>query len=180
MDILAHGLWAAFGTVLAAPRLALTRRTIAATVVLAVVPDLVHVLPVAWWALFGSGSLQDLGAYVMLTAKPQPALPPTVALWTNHLHCIAHSAVVAAAATVTIWIVTRSLWIPLFGWWSHILIDVFTHSADFYPSPVLYPFTMRGFDGIAWNRPWFVALNYASLAIAFAWLWMRRREGRHL
>jgi hypothetical protein len=176
MDILAHGLWAAFGTALAAQRFSLSRGTVAATIALAVVPDVLHVLPVAWWGLFGSGSLEELAAYVMLTARPEPVLPPAVALWTNHLHCIMHSAVVAAAVTLAMWVAMRCLWIPLLGWWSHILIDVFTHSADFYPSPVLYPFTLRGFDGIAWNRPWLMALNYASLGVAFAWLWMRQRR----
>ena len=67
----------------------------------------------------------------------------------------------------------RTLWIPLLGWWSHIVLDVFTHSADYYPSPVLYPFTQRGFDGIAWNTPWFLALNYAALLLT--WLWILAR-----
>jgi hypothetical protein len=57
------------------------------------------------------------------------------------------------------------LLIPLLGWWSHIVIDVFTHSADYYASPVLYPITQRGFDGIAWNTPWFMVLNYSVLAV---------------
>ena len=64
------------------------------------------------------------------------------------------------------------MWLPLLGWWSHIVIDVFTHSAEFYPSPVLYPFTQRGFDGIAWNTPAFMAANYLALALAAAWLWL--------
>jgi membrane-bound metal-dependent hydrolase YbcI (DUF457 family) len=62
-----------------------------------------------------------------------------------------HSAVGAVVVTLLVWRLRRALWIPLLGWWSHIVIDVFTHSADDYPSPVLYPFTQRGFDGIAWN-----------------------------
>jgi len=51
------------------------------------------------------------------------------------------------------------------------LIDVFTHSTDYYPSKVLYPITQRGFDGLAWNTPWFLVLNYAVLC-AFGW-WLR-------
>jgi hypothetical protein len=93
----------------------------------------------------------------------------------HHLHCVMHSALVAAAVTLLLWAVMRSLWLPLLGWWSHIVIDVFTHSADFYPSPVLYPITQRGFDGIAWNTPWFVVVNYAALAGVGVWLWMRRK-----
>ena len=66
-----------------------------------------------------------------------------------------------------------TLWVPLLGWWSHILIDIFSHSADYYAVPVLYPITMRGFDGVAWNTPWFMALNYLALAVTWAWLWRR-------
>src|SRR5204863_24177 len=81
-----------------------------------------EVLPVAWWAVFGSGSLDRLAAYAMLTAAPQPVLPPLVEVWTDHLHCIGHSAVVAAVVTLGVWLAMRSLWIPLLGWWAHIVI----------------------------------------------------------
>jgi hypothetical protein len=55
---------------------------------------------------------------------------------------------------------------------------VFTHSAEFYPSPVLYPFTLRGYDGVAWNSPLFMALNYAALGAAFIWVVRTRRASR--
>ena len=86
-----------------------------------------------------------------------------------------HGAPVAALVTAVLWAARRAFWIPLLGWWSHIVIDVFSHSADYYPVPVLYPFTERGFDGIAWNTPWFMVLNYALLALAGLWLWRTRR-----
>jgi hypothetical protein len=86
-----------------------------------------------------------------------------------------HSALVAAAATALLRAWLRRLWLPLLGWWSHIVIDVFTHSADFYPSPVFYPITYWGFDGIAWNTPGFMALNYAALLVVGVWLWRKRR-----
>jgi hypothetical protein len=65
----------------------------------------------------------------------------------------------------------------LLGWWSHIVIDVFTHSAGYYPSPVLYPFTQRGIDGIAWNTPWFMVLN--DLALMATGLWLFLAAWRH-
>lgn len=63
----------------------------------------------------------------------------------------------------------------MLGWWSHILIDVFTHSADFYPSPVFYPLTYWGFDGLAWNTPWFMGINYFLLVLLAALVWRRRQ-----
>ena len=60
------------------------------------------------------------------------------------------------------------------------MIDVFTHSADFYAVPVLYPFSERGFDGLAWNTPWFLALNYAALAVTILWLALTRGRSKRL
>ena len=173
MDIFAHALWAGAGVVLARrrwPRIA--PRTVVLTMTLAALPDLFHPLPLIGWWLFGDGSLAVLRAYATALPTNEPVLPPWVALWSHHLHCVAHSAVVAAVATALLWAMMRSVWIPLLGWWSHIVIDVFTHSADFYPSPVLYPFTQRGFDGLAWNTPWFVLANYTALVAVGLWLLM--------
>ncbi|MEO8280684.1 MAG: hypothetical protein ABI564_13390, partial [Ideonella sp.] len=97
MDILAHGLWAGIGIAALARRMPVTRRTAAITVGLAVLPDVLQMLP----------------------------------------------------------------------------LIVFTHSAQYDESPVFYPFTYRGFDGIAWNTPWFVAANYLALAAAGLWVWIR-------
>lgn len=176
MDILAHTLWAAAGVVLARRRWPIATGAVAATVTLAALPDVVQLLPlIAWW-LFGDGSWAVLRAFASALPGQEPALPPLVILLSHHLHCIMHSAIVAAAVTLLLWLPRRSLWIPLLGWWSHIVIDVFTHSATFYPSPVLYPITERGFDGIAWNTPWFMVLNYIALAASGLWLAFARRR----
>ena len=53
-----------------------------------------------------------------------------------------------------------------------------THSADFYQAPVLYPITERGFDGLAWNTPWFLVLNYVALGATYLWL-LRARRSEH-
>lgn len=180
MDVVAHGLWAWAACMLAEPRWPLSRRTVAATVALAVLPDLVQAVPMAAWAPFGTGSLHALKDYVLAVPGQEPAMPPVVEWLSHHLHCLGHSAIAVGIVTALVWVAIRSLWIPLLGWWLHIVIDVFTHSSDFYPSPVLYPLTMRGFDGIAWNDSRFMLLNYTSLAVVFCLLlWRRRSEPSH-
>jgi hypothetical protein len=164
MDIVAHGLWAGIGVALAQRRWPISPRTALTTVAMAALPDLAQLLPLLGRAAV-SGEVRVLRAYATALPGFEPALSPTVALWTHHLHCALHSAVVAALVTLLVWTATRSLWIPLLGWWSHIVIDIFTHSAEFYPVPVFYPFTQRGFDGLAWNTPWFLAANYAAIAL---------------
>jgi hypothetical protein len=176
MDIVAHALWAGVGVALARRKMPIERRTAGLTVALAVLPDVLQLLPLLAWILSTNGALETLSAYSLASPGTEPALPPVVALVTHHLHCVAHSAIVAAAATAACWLWLRRFWLPLAGWWLHVVIDVFTHSADFYPSPVLYPLTMWGFDGVAWNAPWFLAANYAALGAAGAWLFATRRR----
>jgi hypothetical protein len=167
MDIVAHALWAGIGLA-AAPRRwpAIDGRTVAATVALAAVPDLAQLLPLATQAVTSGEGWALIWHYANATPGHEPVMSPRMQWVTHHLHCLMHSAVVAAAVSVLLWTALRRFWMPLVGWWSHIVIDVFTHSADFYPAPVLYPFTQRGFDGIAWNTTPFMLANYTALVLA--------------
>ena len=172
MDTLAHALWAGLGLVAARRRMAIPPRAAAAAVALSVLPDLAHLVPL----LAGGGGWRTLIDYIGATPGTEPALAPGVAMLSHHLHCIGHSAVIAAAVTLAAWRWRRAWMIPLAGWWSHIVIDVFTHSADFDPVPVLYPVTQRGVDGLAWNTPGFQLANYTALAVAAIALWLTRRS----
>jgi hypothetical protein len=52
MDIVAHTLWAAAGVNVLHRRQALSRPTVVATLALAALPDVLHLLPIAgWWVL---------------------------------------------------------------------------------------------------------------------------------
>ena len=167
MDILAHGLWAGLGLRwLARKRPAAARPGIvAATVAAAVLPDLAHLLPVIAWAMFDGGSAAEVWRYAFAIPGTEPDLPAWAAAWSHHVHCALHSAPVAGAATLLLWRWRALPGLVLAGWWSHIVIDVFTHSAEYYAVPVLYPLSYQGFDGLAWNTPWFLGLNYLTLAI---------------
>ena len=126
MDILAHTLWAGAGVALARRRWPIATRTAAATLMLAALPDVVQLLPIIAWWLFGDGSWAVLRAFASALPGQEPALPPLVVLLSHHLHCIMHSAIVAAAVTLLLRLPRRSLWIPLLGWWSHIVIGYST------------------------------------------------------
>ena len=178
MDILAHGLWAAALVQLVRRRTPVTPGAGRATVAAAVVPDLMHALPLLLWTALAGGrhGLAALSAYAVASPGQEPALPAWVALASHHLHCIAHSALIAALVTVLCWVAVRRVALALVGWWSHVVIDVFTHSADYYPVPVFYPLSNLAFDGIAWNEPWALAANYAALAAVWSWLLLRSRH----
>jgi hypothetical protein len=174
MDVLAHMLWAGIGVAAARRRWPVTRAQAAATIAAAAAPDLIQSAPLLAWIVAGGGNASVLFHYAIATPGTEPAMPQTVAYVAHHLHCALHSAVVALVVSIAALAATRAAWLPLAGWWSHIVIDVFTHSSGFYPVPVLYPLTYRGFDGIAWNEPWFLALNYAMLFTAAVLLYITR------
>ena len=176
MDILAHTLWVGAAAALASRHRVLSRGTVVGALGLAALPDLLHLVPILVWWLAGDGSLAALRAYAVALPGKEPGMPAWVQFWSHHLHCVMHSAPIAGLVTLALWAVRRTLWLPLLGWWSHIVIDVFTHSADYYPVPVLYPFTQRGFDGLAWITPWFMALNYTALAAVAIWLLMGKKR----
>lgn len=174
MDIVAHALWTGAGLGFARRRVAMSGAVVAGTIVASVLPDVVHLFPLlAWWAV-GDGSPGVIMSYAAAVPSSEPYLPPLVSGVAHHLHCNFHSAVIAGVVTAFVRAIPRRLWPLLAGWWSHIVIDVFTHSAEFYAVPVLYPFTQAGFDGIAWNTPWFMVANYSALVIAWAWLYRSR------
>ena len=178
MDIVAHTLWATAGATVIHRCRPLSRRTVIATLVLAALPDVLHLLPIAGWWIFADGSFAALRGYAVAIPGQEPGMPPLVQLFSHNLHCVMHSAPIAGLVTLVAWAARRAFWIPLLGWWLHIVIDVFTHSAEYYAVPVLYPFTERGFDGIAWITPWFMALNYLALAVTGVGLWLTRDRQR--
>lgn len=176
MNVVAHAFWAGAGVVPARRYWHFLPCITAPTVALAAAPDVPHPLLIMTWSALG----QCTTATGHADALPRhvPAVPRLADSFSRRQYSIAHSAIVAAAVMLPVWVWSRHLWTPLLGWWSHVVIDVSTHSVDYFPAPFLYPITREGFDGVAWNAPWFMALNYAALATAYLWLWRTWRGAR--
>ena len=139
-------------------------------------PDLVALVPVIAWTLTSSSTFDAVVAYVTATPGREPAMAAWARLAEHHIHCSAHSVVVLILATAACW-----RWLPrvapaLLGWWMHLLLDVPTHSREYYAVTVFYPLTEWSFDGIAWTTPWVLAVNYAALAAAYLALFATRKR----
>ena len=176
MDILAHAMWAAAGAAILRRKVNISEKSLYGIVLLAVLPDVLPLIPLFGWVAVGDGSIQAVPGYLLAAPGTEPVLPPIVQYLTHHLHCTTHSAIVAGGVSLLLSIFNRQWCIPLLGWWSHIIIDVFSHSNDYYPAPVLYPITYRGFDGIAWNGTTFMLLNYLVLGALCIWLLRTRNR----
>lgn len=178
VDILSHGLWAGAAAVALRRRYGASDRAVVGAIVMGVLPDVVHAVPVVAWSAFQPDGWRIIAAYSVAVPGAEPLLPLLVHGLSHHAHCAMHSIVVAIGVTALVARLKPALLFPLLGWWLHIAIDIPTHSNDYYPVPFLYPLTNKGFDGVAWTTPWLLGLNYVGLLAVYAVLIAKGRFTR--
>jgi hypothetical protein len=62
------------------------------------------------------------------------------------------------------------------GWMLHILIDIPTHSTQFYSTPFLWPISDIKFNGISWGSLWFLTLNYIAIIVVYFKYFRKKKE----
>ncbi|MBS3110924.1 hypothetical protein J4435_02400 [Candidatus Woesearchaeota archaeon] len=155
MDVLAHYLWA---YAIAAFAKIKQRKTMA---LFGVLPDFFS-FGILMVAAVATGSFHP--------GKPElSSIPPYV----SHLYDWTHSLAVFFAVFALVFLATKRWYLPSLGWAVHVLIDIPTHTSAFFPTPFLWPLSDYSFSGIAWSEPWFMLLNYSSLAFVY---WHLARE----
>ena len=138
--------------------------------------------------LLGKISLSDLPGPTRIE-PPQQNFNSIVQI-VSILYSTSHSLVIFSIITIG-WIailysrrknftapVAQILPIEMAGWMLHILIDIPTHSTQFYSTPFLWPISNIKFSGISWGTPWFLALNYAMMIIVY-FVYFRKKNLTH-
>jgi membrane-bound metal-dependent hydrolase YbcI (DUF457 family) len=163
MDILSHGLW---GGIALGRR---SRRSFWAAFGFGVAPDLC-----SFGLVFADGLItHGLDFFNGLGHPPDAAAIPA---YVYTLYNLTHSLVVFAAVFALVWALRgRPLW-ALGAWGLHIAVDIFTHSAAFFPTPFLWPLSDLRVDGVPWSEPRIFFSNVLLLAVAYGWLWWQRRK----
>ena len=90
------------------------------------------------------------------------------------VYAVGHSLVAFALVNGFIALLTHRRAEGLFGWLLHILIDIPTHSFNYYATRFLWPISDFRVDGIAWWTPWFWVSTYAALDVIYVGLWRKR------
>lgn len=85
-----------------------------------------------------------------------------------------HSLVIFAAVFAIVWLILRRPLLEMLGWPLHILVDIPTHSAEFFPTPFLWPLSDYSFDGWNWSRPEIFIPNVIFLAGLYIWFYIIR------
>lgn len=162
MDIISHGLWGS---------IAFGRSGIR-----------------SFWTAFFFGVMPDLFSFGLFTiatflgisgrvpwgnGEPPPmnAIPPYV----HDLYNITHSLIIFALVFTLVWFLRekRPYWL-MAGWGLHILVDVPTHSYQFFPTPFLWPFSDYRFDGTPWGNASILLPNVTLLIIVYGIFFYRR------
>ena len=73
--------------------------------------------------------------------------------WVFALYDFSHSIIVAFLFIAAVYIVNKDFCFPMLAWPLHIVIDFFTHSIEFFPTPIFWPISNFRFDGIPWSNP---------------------------
>ncbi|MCX6796051.1 MAG: metal-dependent hydrolase, partial [Candidatus Falkowbacteria bacterium] len=129
MDIIAHALWAN----LIFKELPVEERSWLAF--FSVSPDLISFLGITIKSFFKKT--------IDYEAPPLSAFPKYV----FKLYNITHSLLVWAAVFFILFLLDlRLAALIFFGWGLHILLDVFTHTTKFFPTPILWPFSKFHFS----------------------------------
>ncbi len=87
-----------------------------------------------------------------------------------------HSLVIFFIIVLTIYYITREIPIVLGGWLLHILIDIPTHSRDFFPTPFLWPLSDFTVNGVGWGETQFMIINYSLLVILYLYLFIKFKK----
>lgn len=181
MDVFAHGLWgsAAYAAINKRLKKPLSMRWAAAW---SVFPDVFSFTPMFAWMIFGlvfgTFSFSDMPHPDDL----EPAQRDTLFIFriTAQLYQFTHSIIVFFIVFVIVhFLLRRPVW-EMGAWLFHIFIDIPTHSYQFYPTPFLWPLSGVMVDGISWGEPWFMILNYSSLALVYFVLFRLKKKRQAL
>ena len=183
MDIFAHGLWAGAAALATNNKLEKTSGRkmlkIPFTVFWGIFPDVfAGAIPFVWlWLniLLGKVNFSDFSHSRMVTEHFPDGTKSIFGLWTQ-LYNLSHSLVIFFVIFCLVCIILRRPVWEMGGWLLHILIDIPTHSLDFFPTPFLWPISNVRVGGISWGTPWFMILNYSALIIAFILLLGKRHN----
>ena len=102
--------------------------------------------------------------YSMKLGKPKLSEIPD---WVFSLYDFSHSLIIAIFFILIVYKINKDFFFPMLAWPFHILIDFFTHSREYFPTPILWPISDYRFDGIPWSNPYIFLANIIGICLIF-------------
>ena len=120
------------------------------------------------WYSFLFGAVPDLfsfGIYfihsIFFSSSPLMVRPSRSEIpeWVYSLYDISHSLVIASIFIFIAYKINKEFGFPMLAWPAHIILDFFTHSIDYFPTPIFWPISNYKFDGIHWSDTYIMIGN---------------------
>ena len=143
----------------------------------------------SFWLAFFFGIAPDLFSFGIFTAAmvlglvsgpdwhsggpPDPSLVPQ---YVHSLYNVTHSFITFGLAFGLVWIYRKKPLMEMCGWGLHILVDIFTHSEKFFPTPFLWPISDFHVNGHSWGTPEIFIPNVILLAVIYGYWWYQKRK----
>jgi hypothetical protein len=165
MDIISHGLWggAAFGRK--------SRKNFWTAFFFGIAPDLFSFGIYTVASILGIGKSPQRFGQQNMHEIPQ---------YVGQLYNVTHSLVVFLVVFLLIALWRKKPQWLLGAWGLHILVDIPTHAATFFPTPIFWPLSDFHFNGISWGNPIIFFPNWALLIIVYAFWYFRSRSQRQV
>lgn len=132
-----------------------------------------------WWA-FGIGLFPDAASFgILMVARilglansldfsnghPDASLVPQ---FVHILYNFTHSFITFGLVFLLVWWLLKKPFWPLLAWGFHILLDIPSHSFEFFPTPFLWPFSNFMINGISWGENIVFVPNVIFLILLYA------------
>ncbi len=161
MDIVSHGLWGGVGFGRA------SKPSFWLAFTFGVAPDLLS---------FGIFFIERIfTGEVDINNSHRPDLS-SIPGYVSTLYNFTHSFVLFAVIFLLVWLFLKRPVIEMCAWGFHILLDIFTHSSDFFPTPFLWPLSNFKVNGVSWGHPIIFIPNLVLLALAYIWFFYSKRN----
>ncbi|MCX6763594.1 MAG: hypothetical protein NTZ97_02580 [Candidatus Moranbacteria bacterium] len=158
MDIFSHSLYggAAFGRK--------SRKSFWTAFFIGMSPDLL-----SFGVFWTTGILGLHNIPVFRGGHPDPAMFPA---YLQILYNITHSLIIFLAIFLIIWLIRKKPFWELGAWGLHILVDIPTHSYQFFPTPFLWPVSNFKVHSISWSDPRIFIPNIIIIILIYGfWFW---------
>lgn len=162
MDFISHGLWGsiAFGRK--------TRREFLIAFLFGIMPDVLSFGIFSAANFLGISSGPDWGK-----GHPVASMIPG---YVNSLYNLTHSFVIFGIIFFAVWLIRRKPYLPMLAWILHIVVDIPTHSYQFFPTPFLWPFSSFRFNGVSWGHPYIFFPDVILLILVYAWYYYHKKK----
>ena len=142
----------------------------------------------SYWKAFFFGIMPDLFSFGILfifsilsfTSGPDFSLhhpdSTSIPAYVHSLYNITHSLIIASIMIGILWILRGKLLIELFAWPLHILVDIPTHSSEFFPTPFLWPVSPYHFNGVSWGSLYIFLPNIVLLSVLYIQFYSRKKK----